>query len=1126
MTRLDGGVLVLDGQTNYALACTRSLGRAGYSVFVASDRRWPVAAWSRHCKASYRLDAQTIAAFAALRAWAVDRGVTTVLPLTERSCLLCDVERRAWEGVGITVGCAAGDTLLQAFDKAITVERAAACGVRTPSTRVPTSLADGRAGAAEVGFPCVIKQRFTHAWDGTAFVASQRPSYVSGPEGVEAALLAARQGEHWPLVQAYVRGRGKGAFALCDHGRAVAWFAHERLRDVRPAGSGSTLRRSIALDPRLQQPAERLLAELQWHGPAMVEFRDNGRDEPWLMEVNGRFWNSLELAVRAGADFPRWWLALLRGESVPDAPRYVEGLTLRWLMGDLKRLVYILLGQPPGYPDPYPTFLQGLKEVLGRQPPGTRSDTWDRRDPWPALGEWVDGFRELMAGASRLGRAGTVLVAKAAGNGTRDVATHAPAAAPTQGGRPLRVLMITSDWPDWAGPPRTTPFIKRQAQYLQAAGVQVDVFPFQGRRKIANYVRAWLQVRRLLRRQAYDLVHAQFGQSGLLALPKRLPLVVTFRGNDLLGILSDTTGRHTWFGRRTQRLSQFVARQADAVILVAEHMKASLPRGVAAHVIPSGLDLTLFRPMPQGEARRKLGLSTAGRLVLFVGSPTKARKRCDLAKRAVELVDRTLGAELVVAWHVPHTDIPTYMSAADALICTSLQEGSPNVVKEALACDLPVVSVAVGDVPERLRGVVGCEVCVDDRPETLAAALERVLRRDERVNGRAAVAALDEHLLTTQVIDVYRASLNGAAASQNGSVAVREASSEELARWDTMVQGFPHCRVVHTRAWLHSLEVCEKGRPLFLVFEKNGQLVGCLPGLLVSLGPLRLFGSTLPGWQTVSMGPLFDPARTTTQELVAPLLSFLKDRYGVHHVELMSSNLDHAGMRACGFRGVPEVTYRVPLYPGDEARVLKAMKESARRNIRRGLKLGLVPVFEDNDAFVDEHYDQIREVFTRGGNSLPFDRKRVREYFRYMREAGHLLAISIYLPDRTNIATGTFTMDGKEVLLWMWTHRERYRWYRPTELMTWAVMQRAMAAGCTSFDFMGGGDFKAKFGAALDETKYRWVWSRYRWLTVGRDLAEKVYRWQQAVRGRVSRWVRRDRAPAPPAREGEEQGEA
>jgi glycosyltransferase involved in cell wall biosynthesis/predicted ATP-grasp superfamily ATP-dependent carboligase len=759
MTRTS--VLVLDGQTNYALSCVRSLGRAGYVVYVASQRRWPLAAWSRYCQASVRLDGQTVAAFASLRAWAGNHGVGIVLPLTEGSCMLCAAERKLWEAAGIVVGCAPTDVLLEAFDKARTLTRAAACGVRTPPTAVPTSLVESRAAAVDLGLPCVIKPRFTHAWDGARFLSAARPSYVSRAEDVEAAVLAARQGEHWPLVQGYVPGQGKGVFALCDHGRALAWFAHERLRDVRPTGSGSTLRRSVPLDPRLHQPAERLLAELRWHGPAMVEFRDDGQHEPWLMEVNGRFWNSLELAVRAGVDFPRWWLAVLRGESVPAAPNYATGLTLRWLSGDVKRLLYILAGPPRGYQGPYPTVRQGLKEIFGPQPPGTRSDTWDRRDPWPAVGEWVHLCRELLARTPGRRRALSAPGTHAAGNGQRPAAGLAAPVPSPDAGRALRVLMITSDWPDWAGPPRTTHFIKRQADFLQLAGVQVDVLHFHGGKNVGNYVRAWLRARRSLRRQTYDLVHAQFGQSGLLALPKRVPLVVTFRGSDLLGIISDTTGRTSWVGRLSQRISRFVARRADAVIVVSEHMKAFLPPRVAAHVIPSGLNLTLFRPMPQAEARRQLGLSPAGRLVLFVGSPEKARKRYDLAKRAVELVDGALGAELVVAWRVPHTDIPTYMSAADVLVCTSLQEGSPNVVKEALACDLPVVSVAVGDVPERLRGIEGCELCADDRPETVAAALERTLRRGGRVNGRAAVAMLDERLLTEKVIGIYRSALNG-----------------------------------------------------------------------------------------------------------------------------------------------------------------------------------------------------------------------------------------------------------------------------------------------------------------------------------------------------------------------------
>jgi teichuronic acid biosynthesis glycosyltransferase TuaC len=321
----------------------------------------------------------------------------------------------------------------------------------------------------------------------------------------------------------------------------------------------------------------------------------------------------------------------------------------------------------------------------------------------------------------------------------------------------IRVLMVTSDWlwNSWGGP---AVFIARQAEFLRREGIEVDLFPFRGSRRPANYLAAWKEVRRRVRSGSYDLVHAQFGQSGLTALPKRVPLVVTFRGDDLEGIIGEN-GRYIPAGWLLRFISRIVARRADAAIVVSEHMKRHLPRSVTAHVMPSGIDLDLFRPEPQEAARRRLDLPSNQRLVLFVGNPELARKRYGLAKEAVAIVNRTIPTRLVVGWELSHHKIAALMNACDALLCTSMQEGSPNAVKEALACNLPVVSVPVGDVAVRLAGVVGCELCSDDRVETIAAALGRVLLRGGRIDGRSAVRGLDERLLTRQLVDLYRSVL-------------------------------------------------------------------------------------------------------------------------------------------------------------------------------------------------------------------------------------------------------------------------------------------------------------------------------------------------------------------------------
>jgi hypothetical protein len=337
------------------------------------------------------------------------------------------------------------------------------------------------------------------------------------------------------------------------------------------------------------------------------------------------------------------------------------------------------------------------------------------------------------------------------------------------------------------------------------------------------------------------------------------------------------------------------------------------------------------------------------------------------------------------------------------------------------------------------------------------------------------------------------------------TIRVREISPGELAGWDRMIRGFPNHRIAHTIAWILSLEGSGFGSPRFLVVEKDGAIVGCLPGLISDVGPFQLFGSPPPASQTVSMGPVFDDRRITGMELMQAVTSFIEQRLGVHHMEITSPDLDPSEMLRLCFRGEPWPTHRVPLFPEDERRTLKQLKESVRRNITRGIKQGLEVRFEADERFVDEHYRQIREVCIRGGNAVHFKRGRVLQCFRTLRDAGNLIAVSVYLPNRVNIATAIFTIEGQELTLWSWANRLKYRWHRPTELMIWTVMQRALSAGCTTFDLMGVGEFATKFGVELDSRKYRWMKSRYRWLTGMRDIAAKGFQLQQSVRGRVAR---------------------
>jgi teichuronic acid biosynthesis glycosyltransferase TuaC len=188
-------------------------------------------------------------------------------------------------------------------------------------------------------------------------------------------------------------------------------------------------------------------------------------------------------------------------------------------------------------------------------------------------------------------------------------------------------------------------------------------------------------------------------------------------------------------------------------------LKKFLSPGLPIKVISPGIDLESFRPMPRSQARRQLGLPLDKRLVLFAAHPGDPVKRYPLAQQAVALAADRFTVELVALGGVQHQSVPLYMNACDVLLITSQHEGSPTVLKEALACNLPIVSVDVGDVQSRIGHVPGCAVCDDDAPDTVAAGLVKVLMENRRIPGREQVISLDVRLVVQKILEVYRSAL-------------------------------------------------------------------------------------------------------------------------------------------------------------------------------------------------------------------------------------------------------------------------------------------------------------------------------------------------------------------------------
>ncbi len=387
-------VLVTDGETRTALAAVRSLGRQGHTVWVTARRPHTLATVSRYAGHTAVIPnplEHPEAAVTGLEQLAAREGIDVIIPVTDAS-----MRAVLTAGSGRLGGAVIAGPTREAFeslsDKGALLEHATRLGLRVPRSIAVARPSDLLEAAQSIGFPLVLKPHRSVVRAG-GVQHSFAVRHADGPEG----LTSYYPETAYPLLlQEKVVGPGEGVFLLMHHGRRIAAFAHRRLREKPPSGGVSVYRESIPLPEDILSRSERMLSDAGWHGAAMVEFKRSARTgEAYLMELNGRLWGSLQLAIDAGVDFPALLVRSALGQPVEGPASYRLGVRSRWFCGDVDHLIARIrrsrreLWLPPDAPG----LPRVLLDFVRFWRAGDRLEVMDSGDMRPFLQETLDWFR-------------------------------------------------------------------------------------------------------------------------------------------------------------------------------------------------------------------------------------------------------------------------------------------------------------------------------------------------------------------------------------------------------------------------------------------------------------------------------------------------------------------------------------------------------------------------------------------------------------------------------------------------------------------------------------------------------------------------------------------------------------
>lgn len=312
----------------------------------------------------------------------------------------------------------------------------------------------------------------------------------------------------------------------------------------------------------------------------------------------------------------------------------------------------------------------------------------------------------------------------------------------------MKVLVLSGMYPTPDNPAKGI-FVKEQVDSLRELGVSVDVLPIKGKRGKLKYVYGMLQFLFALRGKKYDLIHAHHVYCGVIArLQPIYPVVLTHHGMEVIGE-----------GPLLSLLCRLLSRLVQGVIVTSPELYKAIDLH-DARVIPCGVDLNLFHPISRCEARRTIGLSQSStRYILFTGhfeGVPRREKRLDIIQAAVNIAqENDPDIELLIISRVPHNMMPYYINASNVVVMASDYEGSPMIIKETMACNIPIVSVRVGDVADVISDTDGCYLC-ERTPGDMATKIGLALSRPlGRTNGREHIQHLSLQATADKLMNLY-----------------------------------------------------------------------------------------------------------------------------------------------------------------------------------------------------------------------------------------------------------------------------------------------------------------------------------------------------------------------------------